>query len=108
MAKGHQMGVHFTNHPPQLGELVVAGFIVNASQDVFDGLRHDGRLPWSQIRTTKYGRVWAKYGRVGVTTPFTRSSHPLWLLRPFSPHITAVRQLAEEIQLGRVFAVEIF
>jgi hypothetical protein len=45
VAKGHQMGVHFTNHSPQLGVLVVVGFIVNADQDVFDGLRHDGALP---------------------------------------------------------------
>jgi hypothetical protein len=29
VAKGRQMGVHFTNHSPQLGVLVVVGVIVN-------------------------------------------------------------------------------
>jgi hypothetical protein len=38
------MGVHLTNYSPQLGVLVVVGFIVDADQDVFDGLRHDGGL----------------------------------------------------------------
>jgi hypothetical protein len=39
VAKGHQMGIHFTNHSPQFGVLVQVGFIVNADQDVFDGRR---------------------------------------------------------------------
>jgi hypothetical protein len=64
------MGIHFTNHAPQLGMLVVVAFIVNANQDVFDGLRHDPRLPFTrprvpmeQIGISEYGRVWAKYGQ---------------------------------------------
>src|SRR5580704_4518389 len=63
VAKGHQMGVHFTNHSPQLGVLVVVGFIVNADQDVFDGLCHDGALPQgTKLAPANNGRVWAKYG----------------------------------------------
>jgi hypothetical protein len=37
------MGVDFTNHSPQLGMLVLVGFIVDADQDVFDGFRHGAK-----------------------------------------------------------------
>jgi hypothetical protein len=40
-----QDGAHFAKHSPQLGVLVLAGLIVNADQDVFDGFGHDGALP---------------------------------------------------------------
>ena len=70
------MGVHFTGYSSQLGVLVVVAFIVNANQDVFDGLRHDPRLPFTrprvpmeQIGISEYGRVWAKYGRVERGVP---------------------------------------
>src|SRR6516162_873257 len=65
VAKGHQMGVHFTNHSPQLGVLVVVGVIVNADQDVFDGLCHDGALPmepnWHQQIWAGLGETWAAW-----------------------------------------------
>ena len=44
------MGVHFTSYSSQLGVLVLVGVIVNADQDVFDGLRHDPRLPSTRPR----------------------------------------------------------
>src|SRR4029077_18926210 len=54
VAKGHQMGAHFTNHSPQLGVLVQLGIIVDADQGVVDGLRHD----W--VRPPRLGRAaWA-------------------------------------------------
>jgi hypothetical protein len=31
----------FTSYSPQLGVLVLVGLIVDADQDIFDGLRHD-------------------------------------------------------------------
>jgi hypothetical protein len=57
------MGVHFTNHSPQLGVHVVVGFIVNADQDVFDGLGHDGAFPmepnWHDPIWVGLGEIWA-------------------------------------------------
>jgi hypothetical protein len=59
------MGVHFTNHSPQLGVLVVVGFIVNADQDVFDGLRHDGALPQgTKLAPANNGRFGRNMGRL--------------------------------------------
>jgi hypothetical protein len=55
------MGAHFTNHSPQLGVLVLAWLIVRMSSMDFD---MTALSPWSQIGASKYGRVWAKYGRV--------------------------------------------
>jgi hypothetical protein len=53
------MGVHLTNYSPQLGVLVVVGFIVDADQDVFDGLRHDGGLP---IEPNRHQQILAGLG----------------------------------------------
>jgi hypothetical protein len=64
VAKWHKMGVHFTNHSPQLGVLVLAELIVDADQGVFDGIRHDWVRRPQVLEAAAITRPAAEIGRV--------------------------------------------